>query len=88
MLDHRVSIGAMPAALDCRHTGDLAARWDYLTQDDTCGTGWIVCKECWTTLERINAAGGRFRGSGRFFAAFVTQLATAEFSGLRDLEVD
>jgi hypothetical protein len=76
----------MPA--DCRHRGDLAARWDYLSQEDTVGTGWIVCRECGAMLERVSAAGGRFRGSGRFVAAFQAQIAQGEYSDLRELEVD
>jgi hypothetical protein len=78
----------MPSSYDCRHTGPLAVRWDYLTQDDTCGTGWIVCRECWATLERITAAGGRFRGGGRFLAAFQSQISEAAYSDLRELEED
>ena len=73
---------------DCRHNGSLSVRWDYLSQDDTVGTGWIVCRECWARLERITAAGGRFRGSGRFVAAFQAQIRDEEFSDLRELEVD
>ncbi len=78
----------MPSSYDCRHTGPLAARWDYLTQDDTCGTGWIVCRECWATLERVTAAGGRFRGGGRFLASFQAQIADQPYADLRELEVD
>jgi hypothetical protein len=79
----------MPSSYDCRHTGELAARWDYLSQDDTCGTGWIVCRECWAMLERVTAAGGRFRNNGgRFLQAFLTQIASAEYTDLRELEVD
>jgi len=40
-------------------------------------------------LERLTAAGGRFRGAGgRFFAAFQAQIRDEEFSDLRELEVD
>jgi hypothetical protein len=75
----------MPA--DCRHTGPLAARWDYLSHDDSSGTGWIICRECWALLERITAAGGRFRGSGgRFMSAFQAQIESEQYSGLRELE--
>jgi len=80
---------AMPSSHDCRHTGALAARWDYLSQDDTCGTGWIVCRECWAMLERLTAAGGRFRNTGgRFHAAFMAQIDASEAIDLRELEVD
>jgi hypothetical protein len=75
--------------LDCRHTGPLAARWDYITHDDSSATGWIVCRECWALLERVSATGGRFRGSGgRFLSAFQAQVEEEEFSGLRELEQD
>ena len=52
------------------------------------GTGWIVCRECGAMLERVSAAGGRFRGSGRFVSAFQTQISQGEYSDLRELEVD
>ena len=79
----------MPSSHDCRHTGALAARWDYLSQDDTCGTGWIVCRECWAMLERVTAAGGRFRKTGgRFLSTFMAQIAVAEYTDLRELEFD
>ena len=79
----------MPSSHDCRHTGELAARWDYLSQDDTCGTGWIVCRECWSMLERVTAAGGRFRNTGgRFLGAFLAQIDGASYADLKELEVD
>jgi len=75
--------------MDCRHVGPLAARWDYLTQDDTCGTGWIVCRECSALLERLTVAGGRFRGQGRYLSAFEEQISHAgDLIDLRDLEAD
>ena len=72
----------MPSSHDCRHTGALAARWDYLSQDDTCGTGWIICRECWAMLERVSAAGGRF------LSAFMAQIAVDDYTDLRELEID
>jgi len=73
----------------CRHRGELGVRWDYLTQDETVGTGWIVCLGCESRVERITVAGGRFRGSGRFLAAFQEQISEQNaFAGLRELEVD
>ncbi len=75
--------------MDCRHDGLLAARWDYLTHDDTSGTGWIVCANCHALLQRITVAGGRFRSQGRFLVAFEEQIAErGELTGLRELEVD
>jgi hypothetical protein len=80
---------AMPSSHDCRHTGDLAARWDYLSQDDTCGTGWIVCRECLSMLERLTASGGRFHNTGgRFLGAFLAQIEGASYADLKELEVD
>ncbi len=75
--------------MDCRHLGDLAVRWDYLNEDDACGTGWIVCRECQALLERFSVAGGRFRGQGRFLSAFQEQIEHEDmFAALRELEVD
>ncbi len=76
--------------MTCRHEGTLGARWDYLTHDGTSGTGWITCSECQTLLERVSAAGGRFRGQGgRYLATFRDQLvAGGAFSDLRELEID
>lgn len=75
--------------MDCRHLGDLAVRWDYLNEDDACGTGWIVCRECETLLDRFSLDGGRFRGAGRFLSAFQEQLSSEDtFAALRELEVD
>lgn len=75
--------------MDCRHLGDLALRWDYLNEDDACGTGWIVCRECERLLDRFSLAGGRFRGTGRFLSAFQAQLSSNDtFAALRELEVD
>ncbi len=75
--------------MDCRHTGSLAARWDYLTHEDTSGTGWIVCTGCNALLERLTVAGGRFRGQGRFLAVFEEQIALKGAAvDLRDLEID
>jgi hypothetical protein len=40
-------------------------------------------------LERVTAAGGRFRNTGgRFHAAYMAQIAAAEYTDLRELEVD
>jgi hypothetical protein len=40
-------------------------------------------------LERVTAAGGRFRnGGGRFLTAFQAQIALSEYSDLRGLEFD
>ena len=75
--------------MDCRHLGDLNVRWDYLNEDDACGTGWIVCRECQSLLERFSVAGGRFRGQGRFLSAFQEQIEHEDmFAALRELEVD
>ncbi len=75
--------------MDCRHLGDLAVRWDYLNEDDACGTGWIVCRECRDLLQRFSVAGGRFRGQGRFLSAFQEQIEHQDrFAALRELEVD
>ncbi len=75
--------------MDCRHLGSLSVRWDYITHDGTCGTGWIACAECDTRLERVTVAGGKFRGHGRYIAAFQEQIAeNGAFSDLRELEVD
>jgi hypothetical protein len=74
-------------SFECRHTGPLAARWDYVTPDESSATGWIVCRECLALLERVSATDGRFRGSGgRFFGAFQAQVEQGNFSGLRELE--
>ncbi len=75
--------------MSCRHLGALTARWDYLTHDGTCGTGWVACKECDTPLERLSVAGGRIRPQGRFVAAFQEQISqNGAFSDLRELETD
>lgn len=75
--------------MDCRHLADLAVRWDYLNEDDSVGTGWIVCRACTTLLERFSVAGGRFRGQGRYIAAFQEQITHEDtFAALRELEVD
>ncbi len=75
--------------MSCRHQGTLTARWDYLAHDGTCGTGWIACAQCEARLERLTVAGGRFRGQGRFVAAFQEQVAqNGAFSDLRELETD
>jgi len=75
--------------MDCRHRGELAVRWDYLNEEEACGTGWIVCRECMSLLERFSVAGGRFRGQGRYLTAFQEQLSRDyTFAALRELEVD
>jgi hypothetical protein len=75
--------------MKCRHDSGLAARWDHLFEDETCGTGWIVCRGCGGLLQRLTVAGGRFRGQGRFLAAFQDQIARdAPFAGLLELEAD
>jgi len=75
--------------MSCHHRADLAVRWDYLNEDESVGTGWIVCRECATLLERFSVAGGRFRGHGRFIAAFQEQITHDDtFAALRELEVD
>jgi hypothetical protein len=75
--------------MDCRHLGDFAVRWDYLNEDESTGTGWIVCRECQALLERFSVAGGRFRGQGRYVNAFQEQIPRDDaFAALRDLEVD
>ncbi len=75
--------------MSCGHQGTLTARWDYLTHDGTCGTGWVACVECDALLERLNIAGGKFRGQGRFVTAFQEQVAkNGAFSDLRELEID
>src|SRR2546430_17593411 len=56
--------------MDCRHRGELAVRWDYLNEEEACGTGWIVCRECMSLLERFSVAGGAAAGPGRCRAAF------------------
>lgn len=73
----------------CRHEEGLAARWDRLSQDETCGSGWIVCRSCRALLQRLTVAGGRFRGQGRYLSAFKEQISRdSPFSGLVELEVD
>ncbi len=75
--------------MSCRHLGTLTARWDYLTHDGTSGTGWIACLECDARLERVTVAGGKFRGQGRFVAAFQEQVEqNGAFADLRELEAD
>jgi len=75
--------------MSCRHDGQLAARWDYLTHDDTSGTGWIVCASCYALLQRMSVIGGRFRSQGRYLANFEEQVAArGALVGLRELEVD
>jgi hypothetical protein len=59
--------------MKCHHDNGLAARWDHLLEDETCGTGWIICRDCGSRLERVTVAGGRFRGHGRYLAAFQEQ---------------
>jgi hypothetical protein len=40
-------------------------------------------------LERVTAAGGRFRKTGgRFVSAFMAQIAASEYVDLRELEAD
>ena len=81
--------GIGPTTMKCRHDNSLAARWDHLFEDETCGTGWIVCRDCGGLLQRITVAGGRFRGQGRFLAVFQDQIAReAPFSALPELEAD
>jgi hypothetical protein len=75
--------------MDCRHTGHLGVRWDYLNEADAVGTGWLVCLECDGRVERFSVAGGRFRGNGRYISSFQQQLEERDtFSALRELEVD
>jgi hypothetical protein len=75
--------------MDCRHQGEYAVRWDYLNEEEGSGTGWIVCRECQSLLERLSVAFGRFRGRGRYFDTFQEQIAeSGKFSALRELEVD
>ena len=75
--------------MDCRHRGTLTARWDYISHDGTCGTGWVACLECDSRLERLSVAGGRFRAQGRFASAFVEQVEqNGAFADLRELEFD
>ncbi len=75
--------------MDCRHKEGLAARWDYLSQDETSGTGWIVCRSCSALLQRITIAGGKFRGQGRFLESFQQQISKeSPFSALHELEID
>jgi hypothetical protein len=75
--------------MKCRHEDGLSARWDHLLQDESAGTGWVVCRACGALLERITVAGGRFRGHGRFVLAFQEQIAReAPFSDLPELESD
>lgn len=73
----------------CRHLSDLAVRWDYLNEEDACGTGWIICRECLAPLDRFGLDGGRFRGQGRYLTAFLEQINQDDvFAALRELEVD
>jgi hypothetical protein len=75
--------------MDCRHLGSFAVRWDYLNEADAIGTGWLVCQECTSLVERFSVAGGRFRGSGRYLSAFREQIARQDtFTALRELEID
>ncbi len=75
--------------MDCSHNQGLAARWDYLSQDETCGTGWIVCRNCEARLQRVTIAGGKFRGQGRVLEDFREQITKASaFSALHELEID
>src|SRR2546427_12390635 len=60
--------------MDCRHRGELAVRWDYLNEEEACGTGWIVCRECMSLLERFSVAVGGFRRPGRLPAALPWRL--------------
>lgn len=73
----------------CRHDNGLAARWDHLFEDETCGTGWIVCRSCMALLQRVTVAGGKFRGGGRYLDAFKEQIShESPFAELADLEID
>lgn len=75
--------------MDCLHDASLAARWDYLSQDETCGAGWIVCRNCQARLQRVTIAGGKFRGQGRFLDAFQEQISIeSPFAALHELEID
>jgi hypothetical protein len=75
--------------MDCRHRGQYAVRWDYLNEDEASGTGWIICRECQSLLDRFSVAGGRFRGKGRHLAAFQDQIPNEDtFAALRDFEID
>lgn len=59
----------------CLHDERLAARWDYLSDDETSATGWVVCGSCGALLERLSIAGGKIRGQGRYVLAFREQLS-------------
>jgi predicted nucleic acid-binding Zn ribbon protein len=73
----------------CLHDERLAARWDYLSDDETSATGWIVCESCGALLERLSIAGGRFRGQGRYAVPFREQVSReSAFSRLGELEAD
>lgn len=75
--------------MKCRHDQGLAARWDHLSEDETCGTGWIVCRSCRSRLQRLTIAGGQFRGKGRYLGQFQEQITReSPFSELVELEVD
>src|SRR2546425_7616969 len=75
--------------MDCRHQGELAVRWDYLNEEEACGTGWIVCRECLGLLDRFSLAGGGLPGDGRYPAAFQKQLLLRyTFLPLPGLEID
>jgi len=75
--------------MDCRHQGEFSVRWDYLNEDEGNGTGWVICRECSSLLERFSVAGGRFRGRGRYLTTFQDQITREDtFAALRELEVD
>ena len=75
--------------MNCGHNQGLAARWDYLSQDETCGTGWIICRNCRALLQRITIAGGKFRGQGRFLEPLQEQISKeSPSSALFELEAD
>lgn len=61
--------------MSCPHDHGLVARWDYLSSDGSCGTGWIVCESCDRLLQRITLAAGKIRGQGRFLSAFREQVS-------------
>ena len=74
--------------MHCRHAKGLAARWDYLSQDLTCATGWIICSSCKTQLQRVTIAGGTFRGQGPYLDVFREQVSREAAVSLTDLEID
>jgi hypothetical protein len=70
----------------CRHDELPRIRWEYLSPDESYGSGSMVCPSCRTHLGRIRINGGALNGDGPFFEA-LRKVVDRDRLTPRDLEI-